>query len=241
MPARRSRYVRRRPRVVRKSRPSRSSFRRRPRRSRFARGNASTSCVYMKMRYQISSSLAAGAAAYQYAHFRLNSINDPMYAAGGGKPSGYTVAATRYQKYRVLGAKVDCTFTAKEATMPVNVGFYAADYSTYHHVNSASTVADQLKEGWNSRYAVLDGLDIPQGRHKARLTRYFSIKKIVGPASVIAQGDIAINDDPDDVDLASLTVCCGSADESTVGADVRFDMIITYYVKLTGRHYDIDA
>jgi hypothetical protein len=51
------------------------------------------------------------------ASYRLNSLHDPRYAAGGNQPYGYDQIAALYNKYIVYGAKVEATFLANSGSM----------------------------------------------------------------------------------------------------------------------------
>lgn len=127
--------------------------------------------------------------------FRLNSIYDPDYAAGGTQPTGYSQYAALYGRYRVHACKVSSNFVRCHAAATSNdvqgkpiVAFICAQPPE----NAISyDTPDAIVEG-SSRYSAWSLLwDNPGGYRTATVTdyatcdpknvkKYFNIKSIIG-------------------------------------------------------------
>ncbi len=64
----------------------------------------------VKMKYNQSITLNPGTASGAYQYFRANSVYDPYQSGGGHQPMGFDQLMLFYDHYRVVGARITCTF-----------------------------------------------------------------------------------------------------------------------------------
>lgn len=219
----------------RKARKYRKTYKRyRPRVQRWALGNNFPSVCKMKMRYSTNGTLNSGGAAdYTVVDYRANSIYDPQTAVGGGQPSAYTIAATRYGMYSVKACKVECRWIQSSDTINAFVGFMAADDGTVTWPNSATSWVQQVREGWNKDAVgiFLDCHNVPTGKMVGWTKKYISMKRILGPKANDNDNVAEFGANP--TASGTIRLFAAAADEASFSVSTNYELRITYYCILT--------
>jgi len=184
----------------------------------------------MKWNRTYSNPFAVG---FQNVQFRGNSVFDPEAALGGQSAMGYTNMIGLYNKWQVLGSKINidilCTDTANSAVyalIPFNVP------------NVAFVDIDDVLGNPYHRHKMCGVRD---GQNRARLTNYISTKKITGYKDVRQVDDLfgdASNNPVEQWFWALYAWNSGGA----LGSNLCFFTVtITYYVEWFDRQNLLQA
>lgn len=157
--------------------------------------------------------------------FRLNSVFDPDYTGAGHQPKGFDQLAELYNRYIVTGCKVEIDASCLDTTANI-LAIEANDDS------SLFTRVDELVESARVSYKVLSPAT---GQDRARLKRYYSMKRLSGKKSVIANNDLDASVTTNPSDIYYLNVYVGQIDGSFAAVHTDFIIKLTYYVTFLDR------
>lgn len=150
--------------------------------------------------------------------FRLNSIYDPDYSGSGHQPMGYDQWTAIYERYTVIGAKVELQLYSTGSEIVDFVCFP----SSFVTDPASIYAAKEVKRAWKTI--------VTPGEKPVKKSFYFDMKKILGQKDLSDdQFKTAIGTNPSDD--AYLLCYTANVDGSTA---IAFSMMarITYYTRL---------
>lgn len=183
-----------------------------------------------KFRYVEQIALNAGIGTIASVDFKANGCHDPYTPSGGHQPLGWDEWKSFYNRYIVLGSKINVAFsqsTAGANTAPVACGVFVSDDGTIP--TSVTTIAEQGLSKW--KY-----LSAPAGTGSnaiAKVSQTFSSKKFFNVADLKDNYDrYGANVEADPTDQAHFMVWCGdiapSGDPAGINAFVVVDYIVMF-------------
>lgn len=211
-------------------RPKKVSWWRR-RRSRWARKYPSNVFLHqrqlMKLTWSDNYALDASATGYTANVFRLNSLYDPQYSVGGGTPTGLAQATTLWARYKVMAAKVTCSFRAT-STNDLLCGMTAR--SDQWTPPADPRAAQQTILELNSSHVTAPGQVTGNANYRT-IKRFYRMKNILGRDYYDSENATALcNANP--ASAALLYVFTSSPNGSIVAASSSWLQIrITFYCK----------
>lgn len=184
---------------------------------------------FTKLKYSLT--LQFNSSAYQEALIRMNNINDPVYALGGGQPMYYDELAALYTYYTVYGASATITFINKTNTTEAaftKVGIYPLNTST-----TAASIGEATERDYCT-YAQLGPNTGDQG--------IITMSSYAKPYQVIGRDKDEAGDDTMTGTFAGSGpvqeplwhIFAGTLDLTTT-ANVYADCVFTFYVKAFDR------
>jgi len=182
------RYVRRRtnrPAMSTRRRRTRS-FRRRPRKAAIRRSIPDFTMVALPYteHIQMTSMSLSPANGYKY---RLNSLFDFRYAAGGHQPLGFDQYAAFFQKYRVHSTKVKVTWydPGNMNGQVMKVALYGAPHASNLGVNESFDLLDELPGAKTNVLSVAPG-----EKWRTSLSAYYKMHRLQGVSKTEYNTDV---------------------------------------------------
>lgn len=162
--------------------------------------------------------------------YRLNSLYDPVFAAGGKQPFQFDQLSTVYLKYRVYGAKVEITFNN-----PTGDGLYVG-----YHVGFSADPFTPIGKDASYLSEIAKGRLIPinnTGSQTKVMSFYVPINTVFG----VPKSQIGIDPNysstvfTNPVNQAILTVLALDSTGNATAKNIEYRLKITYYSKMYER------
>lgn len=167
--------------------------------------------------------------------FRLNSIWDPDLTFVGLLPMGYDQWSAFYSRYRVTGAKVDCTFINNATGAAGGAVNGSVPRLCLLYPGVTTYVPSDIKDMIEAPQVSYDYVSQLSGESIKKVSMYIPLHVLYGitKEQYMAEDNYAADMGANPVSAAYITVITDSVNETSTKVDISVHTTITYYVELT--------